>query len=76
MNTRYGVKNPHSDRLLEDGVPVPEPRKAEEYSGKFVVRVPRSLHRQLATVAERDGASLNTYVNTTLAQAVGVAQAR
>ena len=64
------------ESALEDGVPVPEPRKAEEYSGKFVVRVPRSLHRQLATVAERDGVSLNTYVNTTLAQAVGIAQAR
>ncbi len=30
---------------LEDGIPVPEPKPDEDYSGKFVVRVPRSLHR-------------------------------
>ena len=61
------------ESALEDGAAVPEPRKAEEYSGKFVVRVPRSLHRQLATVAEYNGVSLNAYVSTTLAQAVGAA---
>ena len=40
---------------LEDGHPVPEPRPAEEYSGKFVVRLPRSLHRELAEAAAHDG---------------------
>lgn len=59
------------ESALEDGIPVPEPRKTAEFSGKFVVRVPRSLHRQLASAAERDGVSLNAYVSTTLAQAVG-----
>lgn len=60
----------------EDDAPVPEPRQAEEYSGKFVVRVPRSLHRQLASAAERDGVSLNAYVSTTLARAVGTSVAQ
>jgi len=55
---------------LEDGDPIPEPRPEEEYSGKFVVRVPRSLHRQLVEEAERDGVSLNQYVNVALASAV------
>ena len=32
---------------LQDGDPIPEPRQLEDYSGKFVVRVPRSLHREL-----------------------------
>lgn len=64
------------ESALEDGEPVPEPRHAEEYSGKFVVRVPRSLHRQLAMTAERDGVSLNAYVSTTLAYAVGAAIAQ
>ncbi len=59
----------------EDGMSIPEPRKTEDYSGKFVVRVPRSLHRQLATAAERDGVSLNAYVSTTLAQAIGASLA-
>ena len=56
---------------LEDGQPIPLPFSDEEYSGKFVVRVPRSLHRQLVEAAKQDGVSLNAYVNVVLAQAVG-----
>jgi antitoxin HicB len=56
---------------LEDHLPIPEPRPDEDYSGKFVVRVPRSLHRELVQEAERQGASLNQYINVALARAVG-----
>jgi antitoxin HicB len=56
---------------LEDGDPIPEPRSIEGYSGKFVVRVPRSLHRELVERAERDGVSLNQYINVALARSVG-----
>jgi antitoxin HicB len=56
---------------IEDGLDIPEPRPVEAYSGKFVVRVPRSLHRQLAEAADRDGVSLNTFVNVACARAVG-----
>lgn len=55
---------------LEDGRPIPEPRPLEEYSGRFVVRIPRSLHRDLVEVAEREGVSLNQYVNVALARTV------
>jgi antitoxin HicB len=43
---------------IEEGQPIPGPLTHETYSGKFVVRVPRSLHRQLAEAAESDGVSL------------------
>jgi antitoxin HicB len=56
---------------LEDGIPVPEPRPAETFSGKFVVRVPRSLHREMTEIARREGVSLNQFVSTALARAVG-----
>jgi len=56
---------------LEEGIPIPEPRPEEDYSGKFVVRVPRSLHRELVEHAEREGVSLNQYINVALARAVG-----
>jgi hypothetical protein len=36
-----------------------------------VVRVPRSLHRELAVTADREGASLNQYINVALAESVG-----
>ncbi|WP_327866118.1 type II toxin-antitoxin system HicB family antitoxin [Aneurinibacillus aneurinilyticus] len=50
------------DIKLEHGDPIPEPVPEEEYSGKFVVRVPKSLHRQLAQMAAKEGISLNQYV--------------
>jgi antitoxin HicB len=57
------------ETALENGIPVPEPRPQEDYSGKFVVRVPKSLHRRLVEEAEREGVSLNQYINVTLAMA-------
>lgn len=45
---------------LERGRPIPDPTApAREYSGKFVLRVPPSLHRQLVARAEAEGVSLN-----------------
>jgi len=52
---------------LENGDPIPEPRQEEAYSGKFLLRMPRSLHRRLAEAAEEEGVSLNQYINVTLA---------
>ncbi len=52
----------------EDGDPIPLPSYPEEYSGKFNVRLPRSLHRQLVESAERDGVSLNQYVTMLLSR--------
>jgi len=58
---------------LEDGLPVPEPIDVGDYSGKFVLRVPRTMHAELARLAVREGVSLNHYVSTALAQHVGAA---
>ena len=42
----------------------PEPK---EYSGKFNVRIPRSLHAALVSEAEAEGVSLNQLVLAKLA---------
>lgn len=55
----------------EEGWELPPPDAPAAYSGKFLVRVPRSLHAQLAHAAEDEGVSLNAYVTTKLAEAVG-----
>src|SRR3990172_4214980 len=55
---------------LEDGRPIPEPQSTEDYSGRFVVRVPRTLHQQLVEAAQREGVSLNQYINVALAGGV------
>jgi predicted RNase H-like HicB family nuclease len=57
---------------LEAGDDIPEP--AEETplpSGKWLQRVPRTLHRKLADTAKREGVSLNQLVASILAEAVG-----
>lgn len=46
---------------LEAGLNIPLPFDANNYSGKFVVRLPRTLHRRLAVEAEKEGISLNQY---------------
>jgi len=53
---------------LEDGWTIPEPR-SEEYSGKFNVRVPRYVHRDLVFHAREQGVSLNLLAATALARA-------
>jgi antitoxin HicB len=55
---------------LEAGDAVPEPRGEEEFSGKFSVRLPKSLHRDLVHQAEREGVSLNQYVTTVLSRSI------
>lgn len=58
--------------VLEKGQPVPEPFDGEgEFSGKLVLRIPRSLHRKAAWAAEREGVSLNQFIGTALAETVG-----
>ena len=46
---------------LEDGYEIPEPGADDEYSGQFKLRIPKSLHRQLAEHSRREGISMNQY---------------
>ena len=46
---------------LEDGIDIPEPNQLEQYSGQFKLRIPKSLHRQLAEHSKREGISMNQY---------------
>ena len=45
----------------EEGDPLPAPTAGKEYSGKFVLRVGKDLHKALAVDALRKGESLNSY---------------
>jgi predicted HicB family RNase H-like nuclease len=56
---------------LVDNVPVPEPIREDAFSGKLVLRIPRSLHRDAARLAEREHVSLNQYISNALARMVG-----
>jgi predicted HicB family RNase H-like nuclease len=41
-----------------------------DYSGKFTVRLPRSLHQALVDRAEKEGVSLNLFVTNALSRTV------
>ncbi len=44
------IKRESFARWLNEGLPIPEPAEEaeEEYSGRFVLRIPKFLHRMLA----------------------------
>ncbi|MEA4964042.1 MAG: toxin-antitoxin system HicB family antitoxin [Lutispora sp.] len=46
---------------IEYGDPIPDPAGDEDYSGKFILRIPKSLHKRLAIEAQQEGVSLNQY---------------
>ena len=54
---------------IEAGSEVPEPRADEEYSGRILLRMAKSLHRRLAGQCALEGVSLNQYIVTLLADA-------
>lgn len=49
-----------------DDIPIPE--SMNNYSGQFKLRVPKSLHKTLATSAKREGVSMNQYCVSILAK--------
>ena len=53
---------------LIEGKPIPECISVEDYSGRFVLRLPKSLHKRLAIEASLEGVSLNQYALYKLAQ--------
>ena len=51
-----------------DGEEVPEPIASRRYSGKFMIRVPPEVHRNLAIKAAEAGVSLNRLASSKLSQ--------
>jgi antitoxin HicB len=60
----------------ESDLQLPAPQTRQEYSGQFRVRLPKSLHRQAAQMAEMEGSSLNTFVVAAIAEKVGAERAK
>jgi predicted HicB family RNase H-like nuclease len=54
--------------MLRDKEAVPEPLATKHFSGKFMVRVPPYVHRQLAIQAAESGVSLNRLASAKLSQ--------
>ncbi len=56
---------------LDLGQEVPAPAEEQTYSGRILVRLPKSLHRRAAELADRDSTSLNQFIVSALAEKVG-----
>ena len=60
------------ETALEDKIKIPEPVPNEdEFSGKFNLRIPRSLHRDLTKRAEKENVSLNMLAAYLLSASMG-----
>ncbi|HEY6781488.1 MAG TPA: sigma-70 family RNA polymerase sigma factor [Thermoleophilaceae bacterium] len=55
--------------------PSPAPAAKPAHSGRLLLRMPQSLHSELADAAEREEVSLNQFITNSLAAAVGWRQA-
>jgi antitoxin HicB len=54
-----------------EGKNVPEPKTAQSHSGRLLLRMPQTLHAELARIAERESVSLNQFITDVLAGALG-----
>ena len=52
--------------MQKEGEIIPEPIACKKYSGKFLVRVPPSVHKKLVIQATEEGISLNRLVSSKL----------
>jgi antitoxin HicB len=51
--------------------PIPSPSSENDYSGKFVQRIPKSLHEELSERAKKENVSLNSLVLSYISKGLG-----
>jgi predicted RNase H-like HicB family nuclease len=59
------------DAALKRNQEIPDPVEEAEFSGRLLLRMPKSLHKKAARLAEREGVSLNQFIVTGLAEHIG-----
>ena len=59
----------HLKVMEEEGKTIP--KEDEQYSGKFALRMSKSLHEKATMYAEHQGVSLNAFINETLSARIG-----
>lgn len=46
---------------LKEGILINEPESANNYSGQFKLRLPKTLHKKLSEDSKKEGVSMNQY---------------
>jgi antitoxin HicB len=59
------------EATLARGQRIPEPIENVGFSGKLVVRLPKTLHKKAAHMAAHDGISLNQFIVSSVAEQIG-----
>ncbi|NLG16972.1 MAG: toxin-antitoxin system HicB family antitoxin [Fibrobacter sp.] len=49
------------EKYVSRKISIPEPKAEDKYSGKFLLRLPKELHKMLAEEAKRNETTLNQY---------------
>ena len=57
---------------LDLGHDIPPPAADQTFSGRVLLRLPKSVHRRAAEAAGRDGTSLNQFILAAVAEKLGV----
>ena len=71
INILHAISNAMSKTIKADSKPIaPEANSAstEDYSGKTMLTMPKTLHRKLAEAAQAEGVDLNQYIVTLLSE--------
>lgn len=61
LKNAIDAKREWLNAALESGISITEPQPAENYSGQFKLRLPKSLHKELAERSKDEGISMNQY---------------
>jgi RNA polymerase sigma-B factor len=64
------ASSPVEPKPEPEAAPVAESKAPAAHSGRLMLRMPQSLHTELAQAAEREEVSLNQYITNTLAAAM------
>jgi antitoxin HicB len=66
------AKASYFEAALEAGLPIAQPGDSSEpASGRLLLRLPKTLHRQATRAAARDGVSVNTFLVSAVARELG-----
>ena len=60
---------------LETGREIPPPIEEQQFNGRILLRVPRTLHRAAVERADQEGVSLNQFLVWTISEKMGVRSA-
>lgn len=61
LQARFRYASSRLTAAIEEGIPIQEPSRIEDYSGQLKLRIPKSLHKLLADHSNEEGISMNQY---------------